>query len=490
MDIRSYARVAQAQWHLLLAALVLGLAASAVVTVQTPPSYASDATLFLTTQRASSDSALAYEGSLLAEQKADSYVELVTSEQILGEVIAQMELDRTPRELAQDVSATLLPSTALIAVRVTDRSPEGAQQIATVLVDRIGVLVEDLEEPEGLGPAALQARVVEPPTFSSEPVSPQPVLNLALGGILGLLAGLGLALLWNAVRRPVRRVDELFEATSAPVLGVVPRDRSLPASPLALVDRPGEPTAEAFRRIRARFAMGTPRATARVVAVVSASRGEGRTVTACNLAVALARAGRRVALVDADLRHSAVGSILSTGDGPGLLELLQHMSPDEVPLRPWGNGPDVMTAGMPPIDAALASDALASDRLSRLITTLAASHDIVLLDTPPLLEFGDAMAIAPLCDGVIFVARYNKTRVPEIRAAMSVIQPVSVVIGTVLNGGPRRYQRLIGNDVSREPSTLQHSAQRPLDFTSNGKEAWDSPAHTLNSNSRTESTSS
>jgi Mrp family chromosome partitioning ATPase/capsular polysaccharide biosynthesis protein len=462
MDVRGYGRVARAHWYLLLVGLVLGLAGAGSLALLTPRSYASETTLFLTTQRASSDSALAYEGALLAEDKALSYVELVTSQETLRQIVAQAGLDSRPSELAQNITATLLPDTALIVTRVTSDSPLRAQQISAVLAERFVAMVEDLERPEApLAPSALTARVVDPPTLSTDPVSPQPLLYLALGSLLGLLAGLGAALVRDAVRRPVRSAGELSDATGAPVLGVIVRDRETTALPIALADRPEGARAEAFRRIRAQLSTGKPSRPGRVVAVVSPSYGDGRTSTACNLAVALARSGRHVALVDADLRRPRVGSVLPTGGGPGLGDLLRGADPETPALRTWGtSGLDILGAGHGNADRGDIGDVLASDRMGELLTDLAMSHDVVLIDTPPLVPIGDAMTIAPLCDGVILVARYGRTRLADVRAAVTTIDSVSTIIGTVLNGAPGGGSVVV-RSADRAPDRGRPAANRP-----------------------------
>jgi capsular exopolysaccharide synthesis family protein len=473
----SYFRIMRAYWPILLVGVVIGLSGATVVTLMTPRTYESSVTVMLLTQRQTSSSPLDYEGILLATEKAKSYVQLFTTEEMARQVVDRLELDTDPADLAENIATSLRAETVLINVLVSARSPERAQQVARALSEIFVATVEDLEQPaDRTNPPTLTATIVQPPIFSADPISPSPLLNLVLGGFLGLLAGLAGAVAWNALWRPVRSIDETIEATGSSVLGTVVADRNASRRPLALVQSPNGPRAEAFRKIRGHLTAMVEQQRGAVFAIVSPSYGDGRTLTVCNLAVALAQAGRTVALVDCDLRRPRIGAIMGTAaqatdgrtDAPGLSDVLQGQAEVAAALRRWGVAPlDVLAAGPVPPQP---GDLLAAGQLSSVLTLLTTRYDVVLIDTPPLTPVGDAIDVARLCDGVIMVVRYGATGLADVRTAANALRSASAtMIGSILNGVPRtsapslRIPRRAGEpDLSAIPAQQFSGDQRSV----------------------------
>jgi capsular exopolysaccharide synthesis family protein len=443
VGIQNYLRVVAWYWYVVLSGLVIGLVCAGVVSNRTPTTYASEVTMILA-PTPTADESIAYQGALLATERAKSYAPLLTTEELAGGVVRQLGLDLYPVELVGATSVTLDPDTVLIKARVVDGSAQRVQQIADAMGVEFTRLVADLERNADPSNApALTVKVVQPATFSDTPFAPNVMLNLILGAILGLLAGLGGALALNALRMPVRSVRDVTEVTRSPLLGVVRTDPASTREPLAVADRPDSPQAEAFRRICAglTFEAGSP---GKIAAVVSSDYGDGRTSVAGNLAVALAQTRRRVVLVDCDLRHPKVGELFgigpTDGDSPadrevGVADVLEGSAPLDVALRPCGNGfLDVLAAGRHP---AHPGGLLASDRTQHLLTELARRYDVVLLDTPPILPVSDAVALARGADGVVLVVRFGRTGRRDLHAVMETLEAVSApVIGTILNRVP------------------------------------------------------
>ncbi|MGH8965430.1 MAG: YveK family protein, partial [Actinomycetes bacterium] len=308
--MRSYLRVLALHWKIVAAGWVLGLAAAAAVTFTATPIYVSEVTFFLSVPGSSDPTN--------ATEKARSYVELLTNERLSADVVESLGLNQEPSALANRITARLEADTVLITARVTDTSPASAQEIAAALSAAFVAIITELEQPAAAEPAPraaeqappavpappVTATVVQPATLSPVQVSPVPALNLALGAILGVLAGIGGALALNSTRGPVRSLDELAEVIGAAALGRVWNDPAAHARPLAIIGDPNGSRAEGYRAIRTRLlSSGASRKT---VAVVSPHQADGRTATACNLAVALAQTGRKVALVDGDIRGPGV----------------------------------------------------------------------------------------------------------------------------------------------------------------------------------------
>jgi non-specific protein-tyrosine kinase len=454
-------------WKVVAAGLILGLAAAAAVTFTATPTYVSQVTLFLSVPGSPDPTN--------AADKARSYVELLTNERLSADVVESLGLDQEPSALADRITARLEADTVLITVRVTDTSAAGAQQIAGALSTAFVAIVAELEQPaaatpepappaqEPVPPPAAQAppavpapsvtvTVVQPATLSPAPVSPLPALNLALGAILGILAGIGGALAVNSAGGAVRSLDELAEVTGAAAFGGVWNDPGAHAKPLAIIGNPNGSRAEDYRAIRTRLlSSGVAYQT---VAVVSPHDADGKTATACNLAVALAQTGRKVALVDGNIRgpgvmdylgehgrkaESAAGESGNRQSG-GLGGVLTGALPLAAAMRSVGpKGFDVLQAGRWFVGL---SELLSSPSMELLLDELADSYDTVIVDTAALLHGSDGATLAALCDTTIMVARHGQTKRKDLQAATDLLRSMSTaMIGGVLSRSPRSGAR-------------------------------------------------
>ena len=258
---------------------------------------------------------------------------------------------------------------------------------------------------------------------------------MPLGAVVGLLIGLGVAVVRERSDTSVKSVEDLRRIARLPVLGRIPQERRLGRQPLILHTRPLSPAAEAFRQLRTslRFLNATQRVNA--VMLTSPLRNEGRTTMVCNLALAMTQVGRRVVIVDADLRRPRVADILQLPGAPGLSEVLAGRAKLPNVIRSWGGGAfDVVTSGSVPTNP---SELLDSPRMANLILDLRTRYDLVLVDAPPLLPVTDAVALTKLMDGSVLLARHGATTVEQVHAALGALATVSArVLGTVLTAAP------------------------------------------------------
>ncbi|MGH3946613.1 MAG: P-loop NTPase [Pseudonocardiaceae bacterium] len=472
--MRSYLRVLARYWKIVAAGLVLGLAIAAAVTVTATPTYASQVTFFLSVPGSSDPTD--------AAEKARSYVKLLTNERLSADVVESLGLDQEPSVLANRITARLEADTVLITARVTDTSPAGAQEIAGALSAVFVATVAELEQPAAAAQPAspgeqqpppvvaapsVTVTVFQPATLSPTPVSPVPTLNLALGAILGVLAGIGGALGLNSARGPIRSLDELAEVTGAAALGSIWNDPGTDAKPLAIVGDPNGSRAEGYRAIRTRLLSSG--VAYKTVAVVSPHDADGKTATACNLAVALAQTGRKVALVDGDIRGPGVMDYLgqhdrkvasAAGGSAGLSGVLTGALPSAAAMRPVGpKGFDVLEAGRWFVGF---SELLSSPSMELLLGELADSYDTVIVDTAALLHCSDGPTLAALCDTTIMVARHGQTQRKDLQAATDLLRSMSTaMIGGLLNRSPRSGARLSGVRPGRAAERVQRAAAPP-----------------------------
>ena len=200
----------------------------------------------------------------------------------------------------------------------------------------------------------------------------------------------------------IRRTDKLADLADAPVLATIPAAASARSTRSA-------PAPEAAARLRDNLAHVQRDARLDVIAIASGLPREGRTTVAVDLALAFARAGQRVVLVDADVRGGDVARRLGVPPAPGLTDVLQGSALDDA-LRPAGP-PDAALLVLPAgSNVVQVSELLGSARMSSVLEQAAERSDIVVIDTAPLLRVSDALALLGQTSGVVAVARLGRTR--------------------------------------------------------------------------------
>jgi capsular exopolysaccharide synthesis family protein len=442
MTIREYLGVLREQWITITSVVVLVVAAVVTLWFVRPPEYTATLRMYVSAQ--STDTAqAAFQGAQLSQQRVTSYVELVSSTRVSGEVIRRLRLDATPEELAQQITASSKLDSVIIDVTVTGESPQAVEAVANAVGAIFPRLVDELERPSSpTGVPPVVVRVVQPAEVPDRPSSPGLPMALALGLLGGLALGLGGALARNALDSSVKSPDQLREVTRAPNLGVVAFDSGVPRHPLTVHEDPHSPRAEAFRQLRTNLQFLDVDTQHKVVVVTSSMPSEGKTTTLANLAIALAYAGSRVLVVEADLRRPKLADLLGVDRSVGLTSILAGRVRAEQAVQHWSGGVfDVLASGPLPPNP---SELLGSQHMASLLAELRERYDVVLLDTPPLLPVTDAAAVAPSTDGAILVCRFKKTRGAQVAQAVTALEAVSVpVLGTVFtmvpSAGPRAY---------------------------------------------------
>ncbi len=281
-------------------------------------------------------------------------------------------------------------------------------------------------------------------------VAPQLLRILAAGGMLGLLAGLGLAYLVELADQRFRSPDDITQELRIPILAHVPAltaaapsngNGSSGLDPILCTYHHGKGReAEAYRAVRTSVYFGGEGDTLKVIQVTSPDPSDGKTTLAANLAVSVAQSGKRVLLVDADLRRPTLHKLFDLEGETGLsavmagradvLEVIRETPVDNL----W-----VVPSGRPPHNPA---DLLASRRFEEFLQVVREQYDVVIVDTPPLLAVTDPSAIAPRADGVILVARLTRhARAGLVRSAEMLASVGGHALGVVINGtdGNRRF---------------------------------------------------
>jgi non-specific protein-tyrosine kinase len=273
--------------------------------------------------------------------------------------------------------------------------------------------------------------VIDAAVANPAPIRPRPKVDLAIGGLLGLAVGAGLALVLEALDRTITTADQATAAFGAPSLAALPRDRGLATEPLVALEGANSRSGEGYRSLRTaiRFIDGDRQL--RRILISSAGSGEGKTTVAANLAIAFAQSGERVILIDADLRRPRVTELFGVNERPGLTAVILGDVSLEAALQTWRGTLQLLPHGALPPNP---SEMLGSESMARVLDEAADRADIVIIDAPPILPVTDATVLAAQVDGVIQVARWGSTAVSDGEATRRTLEAVNAhVVGVALN---------------------------------------------------------
>ena len=431
MDLHDYFEVLRRRWVSVAIVALATLALAAAVTLAMTKQYTATTRLFFAVEGSKTATDLA-QGSSFAEKQMTSYAEVATSPLVLDPVIDRLNLETTSAALAQRVVASIPPKTVILEISASDTEPRRAAAIANAVGTEVAEVAADLSPERADGTKAVQATTLAPALVPTSPSSPNALRNLLLGAVLGLLLGLGVALLRHVLDTRVRSEQDVLEVTDSPLLGVIGFDEKVPNHPVILRDEPLGAAAEAIRRLRTNLQFTDVGDRPHSIVVTSSVPGEGKSTTSLNLAVAMADAGSRVILVDADLRRPSVASSLGLEGAVGLTTVLIGRAEVADVVQRWENTTlDVLPSGRIPPNP---SELLGSTAMERLLVELTARYDVVLLDSPPLLPVTDAAVLSNLAGGTLLIAGANQVHRPQLREAIqSLVNAGAHVHGLVLN---------------------------------------------------------
>jgi non-specific protein-tyrosine kinase len=339
------------------------------------------------------------------------------------------------------VSAERVNQTLLVSVKARSRDPRRAADVANAYARAYLQFRSGLE---GTGPADASGsradapvspgagRLVAPARVPDAPVTPKPVRDVALAGVMGLLVGVALASLLEALDDSVKTRDDLQKATDLPVLGVIPATPDLDERAV-LADEGSPAASEAFRALRTSVQLLRIDRPLRTIQVTSGGSGEGKTTVVASLALVLARNGQRVVMVDADLRRPRLHEVFGVSNAVGVTSVLMG---DLTPLAAVQrlDGSDnlgLLASGPLPPNP---SELLASKKMAQLLFALNDEYEIVILDCTPVLPVTDATVVTTWTEATILVCRAGSTTRKQLQTALELLRQANAPLaGAVLN---------------------------------------------------------
>jgi succinoglycan biosynthesis transport protein ExoP len=355
---------------------------------------------------------------------------------------AQLQVQILSRALEQQKTQVAKLNELAIPYNILQNEYQTNQQLYQGLLQQL----KDAEVRAGL--RAGNIHVLDRAEFPTSPVRPHKALDLTVGLLSGLLLGITVAFIREALDTSVKQPEEIELTLGIPLLGVIPEADDFPGArslllkpdnghlvPLeqSLLRYPDSPVAEGFRALRTSILMASPARPPQVLLVTSSGPGEGKTTTAVNLALGLAQLQKPVLLVDADLRRGQIARTFGLKEAPGLSGLLTGAAAlEEVliesPQQPllW-----ILPAGPRPPSPA---DLLASETMAQALEQLRARFAFILLDAPPILLVTDPTLLSRLADGVVLVAASRQTSRKAVLRSQRILETAGKhLMGVVLN---------------------------------------------------------
>ena len=415
--------------------LLASVGTAVAFTLTATPQYSATARMFISSTQGDPSEVL--QGAQFTAVRITSYADLIGTRELAQSVADDLGLDINPDNLSAAVTATVVPDTFIVEITATDPEPEFAKLLSQTFAEHFAEMILTIEATNIQGQKPVKATVVEAATAPSNAVTPQPVRNIALGTLIGLVIALCAAVIRELLDSTIRAEADLTKATKAPLLGVIPFDPTTQVRDFNSSLDLRTPGMEAYRVVRTNLQFVEVDAREKVFVVTSAVPGEGKTTTAVNLGIAHAQSGQRVLLIEADLRRPRASRALGLDESVGLTTVLigRVDVADAIQKHGGGNLHVLASGAIPPNPAEL----LQSMAMRDLLIQLRPQYDVIIVDAPPLLPVTDAAVLAAQADGALLVVKHGRTRRDQVATAASRLTQVDASpIGIVLNMAPSK----------------------------------------------------
>ncbi|WP_156252045.1 polysaccharide biosynthesis tyrosine autokinase [Pseudactinotalea terrae] len=461
MELTDYLRIVRKNWIAIIVITLLGIGAALTYSLLQTPQYSATTRVFVSTQSGDTGAELA-QGNNYTLSRVKTYAQMATSERVLSGVVETLELDVSPFDLAQHVSATTIIETTIIEITALDADPGQSAEIADQAAASLAAAVDEVESVGGQ-PSPVRLTTIQNARVPETPISPRTTLNIALGAAVGLVIALGLAVLREVLDTRIRSARDLEAATPHPILATIAFDPKAKQRHLVVHTEPTSPRAEAYRTLRTNLQFVQVDDRHRTFVVTSSMPEEGKSTTSANLALALASANQTVLLVDADLRRPRLDEYLGIEGSVGLTDVLIGRARITDTVQQWGRDRlYVLPAGRTPPNP---SELLDSKAMTALLEQLRPEFDWVIIDAPPLLPVTDAALLAGRSAGVLLTVAANKTTEHQLKAALEHLNTVDAAIAGIVFTkapvkGPDAYMYGYEPRTADRPDHTPRSRQR------------------------------
>ncbi|PPF85566.1 hypothetical protein C5B96_05715 [Subtercola sp. Z020] len=453
MDPHDYWKALRKRWIVIAILGVIGGGVAYTYAESLPDSFTATSEIFVSSTQGQTTSEV-LQGSTYTQNLVQSYSQLATTPAVLTPVIAELGLDLTPSQLAKTITATTPLNTVLIQITVTNGDPQLAASIANSVGTSLSTTAIGLSPKNATDVASISMSIVTPAQAPVNPIAPNRRLIEISGVAVGLAAGVLYAIGRAVFDTRLRTNRDIERITDVPVIGNVERRRRRDpqASGITMRMAPHSLIAEDYRRVRTNLEFADVDNAIRSIVVTSAMPGEGKTTMSINIALAMAERSMRVLLIDADLRRPSVATYAQIEGAAGLTSVLVGSADLGDVIQHWAPNVDILTSGTIPPNP---NQLLGSTSMARLLRTVIADYDFVIVDTPPLLPASDALTLTHMTDGAVVVSLYNSTTRQKLSDALAALAGVRArTIGVVLNQTkPKARDEYYSSDVTKMGTT-------------------------------------
>lgn len=478
IDVRRLIEALLKRAWLILAASIVGAVITLVVTVLfVTPEYESSAMFYVNNNSfAVGDASFSIDSGDISASKSlvNSYIVILNTRESLNDVIDYSGVNRSYEELLKMISAASVNSTEIFEVVVTSEDPVEAEKIASaiayILPKRISGIIE-----------GTSAKIVDSAVIPSAPSSPSYTKNTMIGFLAAFVLAVCVLALREIFNITIRSEEDIIQTCKYPVLAAVPdmnaqgkgaydyaydrkktaaKNTKRKASSLVGADI-SFAAAESYKLLRTKLQFSfADEGQCHIIGVSSALREEGKSLSSINLAYSMSQLGKKVILVDCDMRRPTLAEKLGIQKKPGLSSFLTGQSSEDSLIQ-LCNIPGeerafhVISAGQNPPNPV---ELLSSSRMGKMLKALSKAYDYIILDLPPVEEVSDALAVAGRTDGILLVVRQDHCDRQVLRDTVRQFEFVDAkILGIVYNctteAGGKGYYNKYGRHYYRREST-------------------------------------
>lgn len=346
----------------------------------------------------------------------NTYIELIKTNDFMNKIIDEVNLDTTPKELMNSLQFIIKGNTPIIEIKYVSSDWQVAEDVISAIIENFEVSVKEVI-------LNTYTKVVDSVEVSE--LSQGRATKIILGGFIGLLIGFGIVFLLELLDDTVSKKGDLEKVLPIPILGQVP----------LVKDENNKPTSsfiEAYRGIRTRLEYSSVDKKLKTLMITSAEPAAGKSSISLNLASVLSQGGKKVIIVDCDLRKPSIHMKLKLTNNKGLTDYLIGKIKLNEAIRKVNNNLEVITSGNKATDP---SNIIGSKAMEKFINELNEIYDYVIIDTPSIKNINDGLELANKCDGVIYVVKAEKTKKDDIIEGYRELEDINAnIIGSILNG--------------------------------------------------------
>ena len=448
-------------WHkayiILLAAVLVGGLFFYHSAYQIDPLYQSDAYIYV------NNSSVSFVGGKIsispgeldaAQSLVDVYAFIAKSRTALNEVINRAGLDYTYEQLRSMISASAVDGMEILRISVRSTNPVEAEYINNTIADVLPEAIAKVVDGSSV-------RIIDYAIVPQHKISPNITKNTMMGMLLGGIVSCAVIVVLALMNDTIRDKDALLQNYDFPLLASIPKFSSKSGSlygsknlsdtgptPMAREEPLTFEATEAYNLLRSNLLLSVSGSEHSVIGITSPLRGEGKSTTSINLAHALAKVGKKVCLMELDMRLPTVAQYLSLKRSPGFTDYVLHLNSAEEATQTCEalGGMKVITAGSIPPNP---SEILSMDRMEEIFTSLKQKYDYTIVDLPPINLVSDTLMVSKHLTGLLLVVRQDFDRRRELNESLRQLKIARAnIIGFVLNNAStaeKEYRRKYGS---------------------------------------------